>query len=57
MTIKNKILKFYKRTIFTFKKKVNLDIIKIDINNLNDLFNHFGSDKGTGIINPYAKKK
>tara|TARA_B100000780_G_scaffold12174_1_gene8288 strand:+ start:1252 stop:2034 length:783 start_codon:yes stop_codon:yes gene_type:complete len=56
MTIKNKILKFYKRTIFTFKKKVNLDIIKIDINNLNDLFNHFGSDKGTGIINPYAKK-
>ena len=57
MLIKNKILRFYKSIIFKFRKKTDLDLLSNDINNLNELFNYFGSDKGTNVINPYQKKK
>ena len=56
MYIKNVILKFYKRLIFIFKIKINLDKQKLDLKSLNELFNHFGTDKGTEVIDPYAKK-
>ena len=56
MYIKKVILKFYKRLIFIFKIKINLDKQKLDLKSLNELFNHFGTDKGTEVIDPYAKK-
>tara|TARA_B100000795_G_scaffold269648_1_gene259754 strand:- start:3202 stop:3987 length:786 start_codon:yes stop_codon:yes gene_type:complete len=55
MFLKKKILKSYKKIIFKFKKKINLDALKIDIRSLNELFNHFGTDKGSSVINPYVK--
>ena len=55
MNIKNNILKFYKLIIFTFKRKINLDKLNINAVNLNELFNLFGSDKGTRATDPYSK--
>jgi len=55
MHLKEIILRFYKILIFWCKKKINLDLQTIDIKSLNKLFNHFGTDKGTEVINPYAK--
>ncbi|MDA7767930.1 hypothetical protein N8897_01880, partial [Candidatus Pelagibacter sp.] len=55
MNIKDNILKFYKLIVFTFKKKINLDTLNINEVNLNELFNLFGSDKGTSVTNPYSK--
>ena len=51
-----KISYFYKYLLYRFKKKKNLDKLIIEYDNLNDLFNYFGSDKGTYIKNPYNKK-
>ena len=50
-----KITKFYKRIVFCLKKKIELDKLKIKNNSLNDLFNYFGTDKGTYVTNPYDK--
>ena len=47
--------KFYKIVIFKIKKKINLDKKKINLNNLNNIFNHFGTDKGSKVSNPYTK--
>ena len=55
MKFKKKILKFYKETIFRFKKKINLDKQILEIVSLNELFNYFGTDKGTEVINQYQK--
>ena len=55
MNLKEIILKFYKKLIFNFKKKINLDLKKIDLILLNELFNYFGTDKGTAVKNPYNK--
>jgi len=55
MILKKKILKFYKTLIYKIKPKINLDNQRLDINSLNDLFNYFGTDKGTKVINPYYK--
>ena len=47
---------YYKNLIFKFKKKINLDKENKKKNKtLNELFNHYGSDKGTGVKNPYGK--
>ena len=46
---------YYKYLIFKIKKKINLDKIYIKEKSLNKLFNHFGSDKGTNVKNPYGK--
>ncbi|MBD1141380.1 hypothetical protein IDH20_04375 [Pelagibacterales bacterium SAG-MED39] len=51
-----KISWYYKRIIFFFKKKINIDNDLFISNNLNELFNHYGSDKGTIINHPYNKK-
>ena len=55
MKFKKKILKLYKETIFKFKKKKNLDKQILEIASLNELFNYFGTDKGTEVINQYQK--
>ena len=50
------ITKFYKRFIFNFKNKINLDFENVNNKSLNELFNHFGTDKGTEVLNPYSKE-
>jgi hypothetical protein len=47
--------KVYKIIAFKLKKKINLDKKKINLNNLNNIFNHFGTDKGSKVSNPYTK--
>ncbi|MDB9760690.1 class I SAM-dependent methyltransferase [Pelagibacteraceae bacterium] len=49
--------KIYKSLIFKLKKKINLDNSKIKKKELNRLFNYFGTDKGTNVLNPYTKLK
>ena len=56
MKFKKIILRIYKNIIFKFKTKLNLDTQVIYIKSLNELFNYFGTDKGTEVINPYQKK-
>ena len=56
LIMKNKISWYYKKIRFILKRKINLDKKIIKYNSLNDLFNYFGSDKGTSVINPYSKK-
>jgi hypothetical protein len=51
------ITKKYKETIFNFKKKINLDKKKLKYNNLEDLFNYFGTDKGSKVLNQYSSLK
>jgi len=53
--MKNKISWYYKKIRFILKNKINLDKKIVKYNSLNDLFNYFGSDKGTSVINPYSK--
>ena len=53
--MKKKILKLYKELIFKFKRKINLDLKKLDISSLNELFNYFETDKGSAVKNPYSK--
>ena len=53
--MKKNLLKFYKRLIFQFKIKINLDKQNLNLKSLNELFNYFGTDKGTKVNNPYAK--
>ena len=50
------ITKFYKRIAFNFKNKINLDIEDLNHKSLNELFNHYGTDKGTEVLNPYSKE-
>jgi hypothetical protein len=57
MYLKKIILKFYKELIFKFKKKKNLDLDKLDSLSLDELFNYFGTDKGSAVNNPYGKEK
>ena len=53
--MKNLILKLYKELVFKFKKKIDLDLNKIDLISLNELFNYFETDKGSAVKNPYSK--
>ena len=53
--MKKLILKLYKKLIFKFKKKIDLDLNKIDLISLNELFNYFETDKGSAVKNPYSK--
>lgn len=49
------ITKFYKMIIFKLKQKINLDKKKVNLKKLNDIFNYFGTDKGSNVPNPYTK--
>ena len=52
-----KISWYYKFFVFKLKKKINLDDLVFEKKNSLDLiFNHFGTDKGTQVKNPYSKK-
>ena len=51
-----KISFLYKKFLFNFKPRKNLDITDLKMDDLDDLFNYFGSDKGSRVINPYEKK-
>ena len=46
---------YYKFIIYNLKKKINIDKILLNYNSLDDLFNYFGSDKGTKVKDPYNK--
>jgi hypothetical protein len=48
--------KVYKIIIFKLKKKINLDKKKIKLKKLDNIFNYFGTDKGSKVPNPYSKK-
>jgi len=51
-----KISWYYKFLVFNIKKKVNLDSLFINKKkSLNEIFNYFGTDKGTNVKNPYSK--
>ena len=41
MYLKKEILNFYKKLVFLLKKKIDLDLEKLDSLSLNELFNHF----------------
>ena len=47
------ITKFYKKVLYNFKNKINIDKELLDNKSLDELFNYFGTDKGTKVINPY----
>ena len=47
------ITKIYKKVLFNFKSKINIDKELLDNKSLDELFNYFGTDKGTKVINPY----
>ena len=47
------VTKLYKRFLFNFKKKINIDEKLLDDKSLDELFNYFGTDKGTKVLNPY----
>jgi len=47
--------KIYKEIINKFKFKINLDKQKIKLKKLEDLFNFYGTDKGSKIVNPYSR--
>ena len=51
-----RITKIYKTILFGLKKKINIDNNLLDNKSLNDLFNYFGTDKGTNVINPYLNE-
>ena len=47
------ITKYYKKLLFKLKNKTNIDIETLDNKSLDELFNYFGTDKGTKVVNPY----
>ena len=51
-----KITKFFKNIRFNFKKKISLDNFNFDDYSLDQLFNYFGTDKGTHVKNPYSQE-
>lgn len=53
----NIVSKIYKKIINKYKFKINLDKQKIKLKQLEDLFNYFGTDKGSKPLNPYSKLK
>jgi len=49
-----KITKLFKNIRFNFKKKIGLDNLSFDDYSLDQLFNYFGTDKGSHVQNPYS---
>lgn len=46
---------YYKYLIFNLKKKINIDNHFCNSLSLDEIFNFYGSDKGTKVVNPYSK--
>lgn len=47
---------YYKNLIFNLKPKINLDLKLNNKKSLNELFNYYGTDKGSKVKNPFNKK-
>ena len=50
-----KITRFYKNIVLHLKPKINVDKILNNFNSLDEIFNYFGTDKGTNVKNQYDK--
>ena len=50
-----KITYIYKKIIFNFKKKINIDEENLENKNLDELFTYFGTDKADNVKNQYRK--
>ena len=50
-----RITRFYKRITFNLRPKINVDKITKNFNSLDEIFNYFGTDKGTNVKNQYDK--
>ena len=50
-----KITRFYKKITLNLKPKINVDKITKNFNSLDEIFNYFGTDKGTNVKNQYDK--
>lgn len=50
-----RITRFYKQILFNLRDKIDLDELVLNEEfSLNELFNYFGTDKGTNIFDPYT---
>ncbi len=50
-----KITHFYKKITLNLRPKINVDKITKNFNSLEEIFNYFGTDKGTNVKNQYDK--
>ena len=50
------ITKIYKKFLFNFKSKIDIDNESLGAKSLDELFNYFGTDKGTKVTNPYLQE-
>ena len=50
-----KITRLYKKITFNLKPKIDVDKIFNNFSSLDDIFNYFGTDKGTNVKNQYDK--
>ena len=50
-----KITRFYKKIAINFKPKIDVDKITKNFHSLDEIFNYFGTDKGTNVKNQYDK--
>ena len=50
-----KITRLYKKITFNFKPKIDVDKVYDNFSSLDDIFNYFGTDKGTNVKNQYDK--
>ena len=50
-----KITRFYKKIVLNFKPKIDVDKINKNFHTLDEIFNYFGTDKGTNVKNQYDK--
>ena len=46
---------FYKRVVFIFKEKINIDKEELTYQNLDELFTYYGTDKIKRVRNQYNK--
>ena len=50
-----KITRLYKKIVLNIKPKIDVDKINKNFHNLDEIFNYFGTDKGTNVKNQYDK--
>ena len=48
-----KITRLYKKIVFNLKIKINIDKVSNSFSSLDEIFNYFGTDKGTNVKNQY----
>ena len=50
-----KITRYYKKLVFYFKKKIDIDSQKLNTTSLDEIFTFYGTDKATCVKNQYDK--